>query len=173
MRVQSKLQCRSCWLYRRIYHRSASPDFHNRFKLHNDAKACFDRILNSHAMLHSCKFEVLDKNCKINSNTLCNMEYRVQIPLGTFQSHYKYSTISPIHDTCQGSGFSGTHWVYIGISMVSTLEQQNKRCTIIRSDNSITWMKKIIGFVDDKHEYTNYCKHNSLLTVANILQPLK
>ena len=49
--------------------------FTNIFKLQHDAKACFDRIINSHAMLTSRKFEVPEKICQINSATLRNTEY--------------------------------------------------------------------------------------------------
>ena len=53
---------------------------------------------------------------------------------------------------------------------MSSLEKQNKGCTILSPDNSIKWKKKIIGFVDDKRQYTNDRKINLLLTAANKLQ---
>ena len=83
--------------------------FRNLFELQNDAKACFNRILNSHAMLHSCNREVLDNICKIHSTTLRNKEYCIQAALGTSQNHYQHSTISPIHGKGQGPGSSSTH----------------------------------------------------------------
>ena len=39
-------------------------------KLQNDAVACFDRQVNSHAMLNSRKYEVPDQACKLLSATL-------------------------------------------------------------------------------------------------------
>ena len=57
--------------------------FTNLFKFQNDAKACFDCIINSRAMLTSRKFEVPDNIYQIHSVTLCNTEYRVQTSLGT------------------------------------------------------------------------------------------
>ena len=54
--------------------------------------------------------------------------------------------------------------------MTSSLEKQNKGCTILSPDNSIKWKKTIIGFVDDKRQYTNDWKINSLFTAANKLQ---
>ena len=108
--------------------------FRNLVKLQNDAKASFDRILSSHAMLYSCKFEVPDKICKMHSTTLRNTEYRVQIALGTSQRHYKYSTSSPIHGTDQGLDSYETHWVFISVHMRSTLKKENNSCTIISPD---------------------------------------
>ena len=57
--------------------------FNNLLKLQNDTKACFDCIINSHAILNIRKLEVPDKICKIHSATLRNTEYRVKTFLGT------------------------------------------------------------------------------------------
>ena len=44
--------------------------FHNLVILQNDAKACFDRIINNHSTLHSRRFEIPDKVCKIHFDTV-------------------------------------------------------------------------------------------------------
>ena len=86
--------------------------FQNLFKLQHDAKACFDRIINSHAMLNSRKFEGPDKICQMYSTTLRNIEYRVQTVLDTFTNHYKHSELYRIHGNGQGAGSFGTNWIY-------------------------------------------------------------
>ena len=43
--------------------------------LQNDTKACFDRIINSYAMLNNRKFDIPDKICKLYSITLRNIKY--------------------------------------------------------------------------------------------------
>ena len=43
--------------------------FHNLVILQNNAKACFDRIVNNHSTLHSRRFEISDQVCKIHSTT--------------------------------------------------------------------------------------------------------
>ena len=113
--------------------------FTNILNLQNDAKACFDRIIKSHAMLSSRKFKVLDKIYNIHSTTLHNTEYRVQTALGSSQNHYKNSLSSSLHGNDQDSGSSGTNWVYISVPIMSTLEKQNKGYTIISPDKKISW----------------------------------
>ena len=81
----------------------------------------FDRIINSHTILSSRKFEVLDKICMIHSITLRNTEYSVRIMLWTSNQYYKYSTSFLIHGNGQDAGSSGTNWVYISVSIMSTL----------------------------------------------------
>jgi len=51
--------------------------FHNLVILQNDAKSCFDRIINNHSTLHSRRFEIPDKVCKIHSTALRNIQYQV------------------------------------------------------------------------------------------------
>ena len=122
--------------------------FTNLFKLQHVAKACFDRIINSHAMLTSRKFEVPDKICQIHSDTL-HTEYRVKTALGTSNQYYKHSNSVPIHGNGQGAGSSGTVLVYISVPIMSTLDNHEEGCTIISPDKKIQWKKVIVGFVDD------------------------
>jgi len=83
--------------------------FNNLFKLQHDAKACFDRIINFHAMLSSRKFEVPYKIYQMHSATLRNTEYRVQTALDTSTHHYTHSESDPIHGNGQYAGSSGTN----------------------------------------------------------------
>ena len=121
-------------------------------------------------MLHSRKFEVIDKICKMHSINLKNTEFRVQTALGTSRRYYKHSIPSLIHDTSQSSGSSETHLVFISVPMTNTLEKQNNGCTIIGPDKKYKVKKTIIGFVDDKRQYANDWKSNSLLIPINKLQ---
>ena len=115
--------------------------FINLFKLQHDSKACFDRIINSHAMLTSRKFEVPDKIRKIYSATLRNTKYRVQTALGVSKQFYTHSEFEPIHGNEQGARLSGTVWVYISVPIMSTLDKHEEGCTIISSDKTIKWKK--------------------------------
>ena len=129
--------------------------FQNLFKLQHDAKACFDRIISSHAMLISQKFDVPDKICQIHSATLRNTEYRVQRVLGTSTNHYKHSELDPMHGNDQGAGSSGTNWVYISVPIKSTLNKHEEGCTIVSPDKKIKWERVIIGFVDNTRQCAN------------------
>ena len=111
--------------------------FTNLFKLQHDATTCFDRIINSHAMLNSRKFEVPDKICKVYSATLQNTEYRVQTALDISKQSYSHSELYAIHGNGQGAGSSGTVWVYISVSIMSTLDKHEEGCTIISPDKKI------------------------------------
>ena len=53
---------------------------------------------------------------------------------------------------------------------MSTLDKHNKGCTIISPDNSIKWKETIIDLINDKRQYINDWKRDSLLTTSNKLQ---
>ena len=81
-------------------------NFRNLVILQNDAKSCFDRIINNHSTLHSRRFEILDKAYKIYSTTLLNIKYHVQTTLDTAQCHYQNTIQNPAHESGQGTGSS-------------------------------------------------------------------
>ena len=54
--------------------------------------------------------------------------------------------------------------------MMEALEQLKKGCILMSPNKQITWKKTIIGFVDDKRQYTNDCLNNDLDTATTHLQ---
>ena len=54
--------------------------------------------------------------------------------------------------------------------MMSTLEQLNKGCVIMSPNKQMTRKKPIIGFVDDKRQYTNDWMNNNIDTTTTNLQ---
>ena len=129
--------------------------FNNLYKLQHDAKACFDRIINYHAMFSRRKIEVPDKISQMHSATLRNTEYRVQKTLGISTHHYKNSESDPINGNGQGAGSSGTNWVYISVPIMSILHTHEEECTIVSPDKKIKWENIMIGFVNDNWQYSN------------------
>ena len=93
------------------------------FKIQRDAKYCFDRIINSHAILNIHKFEVIDKICKMHSLILCNTKYRVQTAFDTSLNHLKNFSTTPIHGTRKRLGSICSHWVYIVVPMMENLDK--------------------------------------------------
>ena len=112
--------------------------FRNLVILQNDAKACFDRIVNNHSTFHSHRFEIPDQVCKIHSIILLNIKYRVQTTLGIASCIYQHTPQKPAHGSGQGAGSSCTEWFFISVPMITTLEQLNKGCLIMIPNKHIT-----------------------------------
>ena len=116
--------------------------FHNLVILKNDDKSCFDRIINNHSTIHSRRFEIPDKVCKIHCATLRNIQYRVQTALGIASCHYQNTPKAPAHGSGQGAGSSCTEQVFISVPMMETLEKLKKGCIIMNPNKQITWEKQ-------------------------------
>ena len=76
--------------------------------LQNNAKSCFDRIINNYITLHSRRIEIPDQVCRIHSTALLNIKYRVQTALGIASCHYQNTTQDLAHESGQGAGSSCT-----------------------------------------------------------------
>ena len=97
--------------------------------LQNDAMCCFDGIILSHAMLDAIKFGVLDQVCKLRATALYNTKYHIKTALETVTIVYSSDKKYSLFGTGYGSRSSGTHWLFISIPLMTTLE---KRAMIAR-----------------------------------------
>ena len=90
------------------------------------------------------------------------MNFRNRIGNKIFDIVYTSTAELKLHGAGQGIGNGGTHWNFISILMMETVEQAVPWCTIQLPNNHQTWEVKMLGFVDDK-------KHN----INNILKQLQ
>ena len=79
----------------------------------NDAKACYDRIVASLALIISHHFGVPEELCKTVGETLCLMEFRLRTAMGVSKQHYSHSPTTPIHGVGQGGTASPAFWLLV------------------------------------------------------------
>ena len=127
----------------------------NMAKLQNDATACYDRMISNLTSLVSRSYHVPDNAYKIQAHALKAMKYKVITALGISEDHHSHSTSFPIHGTGQGSGSSGTNWLFNSVPMMKLISQICNGLEIISPDKQITWTKHILGLVDDARQYSN------------------
>ena len=77
-------------------------------KLQNDVVTCFDWQVNTHAMLNSRKYEVLDQAYKLLSAILHQTKYHVKTALDILDTSYCSTPEYPFYGTGQGSICAGT-----------------------------------------------------------------
>ena len=95
-------------------------------KLHNDATACYDRMICNLSTLCSRSFGVPSQVCKLQANTLNIMEYKIQTNHGVSNKTYKSTKATPIHGQGQGSGHTGTSLVFNSVPMMKVIEKNVK-----------------------------------------------
>ena len=96
----------------------------------DDEMGCYDRIIRNHAVLNSRKYNIPENVCKVYSIAHDKMKYRNKI--GNKESNITYTSIEELelHEAGQGTDNGGTHWTFIIVPMMETVEQAVSGCTI-------------------------------------------
>ena len=92
---------------------------------------------------------VPDSSCKLQSSALQKIKYKVITALGASQSYYSSSKNKPLHGLGQDSGVSSINWLFASVQMMKPTGEIFKGYTTDFLDGSETWVKLILGFVDD------------------------
>ena len=71
------------------------------------------------------------------------------------------------HGIGQGSGASGTDWIFNSVSMFQVLQVRCAGCEMSSPHKQIKTSKHILGNVDDARQYTNDGIDNDLLHIMN------
>ena len=121
----------------------------NLAKLKNDATACFDRMVTNLTTLCCRLHNLPELACKPQSSTLNTMKYKIITAICTSQQSYYTTKQKPIHGTGQVSGASRSNWIFTSVPMMDTIEKICEGYTIYSPDKKITWVKHILGLVDD------------------------
>ena len=89
----------------------------------DDAKACYDRIIRSHAILNSRKFGIPNNICRLYSITYDKMVFKLIINNGISKGDNRSSKTQKLHGAGQGAGNGGTQWTFISIPMIDTIDK--------------------------------------------------
>ena len=121
----------------------------------NDAMECYDRIFHNHTISNIRKCDIPDNVYKVHSITHDKMKFRNKIENKVTDIVYTSTKQLELHGAGKGTGNGGTHWIFISIPMMETVEHVVPGCTIQLPNNHKTWEVKMLGFVDDKNHYVN------------------
>ena len=95
----------------------------------NDVIGCFDRMIQIHTMLNNRNFGVPDQVCTLHTKSLKNRKYYIKTALGTAKTAYFSNNKCKLYGSGQGSGSSGTHWLFVSIYLMKTLEKSSNHQT--------------------------------------------
>jgi hypothetical protein len=119
--------------------------------MYNDAKACFDRIIENMSNL-CCMREGLDpKLASLHAQTLEQMKYFIKAQYGcakTFNGHMKPD---PIHGSGQGASDSIARWGFVSDSIIRAYNKKAISDPITGPISDTVYNEKIQAFVDDSH----------------------
>ena len=138
--------------------------------LQNDAATCFDRMIRNLSSVCSRLHYVPDSVCRLQANALRRMKYKIRTIHGTSSKTYSNSVAIPIHRQGQGTGFAGTTWAFHSIPMIRVIEKSCSGCVMSSPNQLYQLTKYVLGFVDDKRQYSNDWKENNLAKIVTQLK---
>jgi hypothetical protein len=116
----------------------------------NDAKSCYDRIVNGLAMIAAQRLGMPPSAIATHAGTLHKMQYAIKSAFGVSEGYVQSSPGAFLFGTGQGSGASPAVWLTISTVLLATLSDlvprgmryssPNKKCTVERHSDA---------FVDD------------------------
>ena len=116
----------------------------------NDAKSCYDRIINSVAMMAARRLGMPENQVATHAGVLKNMRYVVKTAYGVSESYIQSTSSVFLFGTGQGSGASPAIWLTLSTLMLDTLKELLPRgMKYISPDQSMSVERYSDAFVDD------------------------
>lgn len=117
--------------------------------MYNDAKACFDRVIENISNL-SCMREVLPiEIAKLHNQTFKNIKYHIKHKGGIDHKPNQHSQTDPFYGVGQGSGDAGARWGLVSDCIIRAYNKQSSDAQITGPTSKLTINKKYQLFVDD------------------------
>ena len=120
--------------------------------------------------LYSSLHYVPDSVYRLQANAFKRMKYKIRTIHGTSTQTYINSTEIPIHGQEQGIYSAGTTLAFHSIPMMRVIEKSCSGC-VMSSPNKLYQLEKhILGFVDDKRQYSNDWNEHKIATITTQLK---
>ena len=91
---------------------------------------CYDRIIQSHAILNNRKFGIPNNICKVYSIAHGMIQFKTQINNSISKTSYSNTATLICHGAGQGAGNGRTNCTFINIPMIVVVEDVSQGCII-------------------------------------------
>jgi hypothetical protein len=140
----------------------------------NNAKSCYDRIVNSVAMLAATQLGMPDHAVAPHAGVLWAMQYSIKTMFGISDGYYKSVNDGKIlFGTGQGSGASLAAWLTISIVLLASLRTLIDRGMLFKNPNGTTTVERYLdAFVDDAQNGLNDAHLATPWTISDLSRRL-
>jgi hypothetical protein len=139
----------------------------------NDAKSCYDRIINSLAMLTAQRLGMPPTPIATHAGVLASTRYVVKTALGVSDSYIQSFPGSLLFGTGQGSGASPAVWLTLSTLMLDTLRDLVPRGMSYKSpDRTIHVERYSDAFVDNTQNGLTDAHLGNSWSLSTIIQQL-
>ena len=140
----------------------------------NDAKSCYDRIINGLAMLAARKFGMPTLAVQTHAGVLAAMEYSLKTSFGISELSIQSTPSSFLFGTGQGSGASPSVWLTISTTLLQALKSLIPRGMVFQSPDGLISVERYSdAFVDDTQNGTNDAHCSQSWTLDELIERLQ
>lgn len=121
--------------------------------MYNDAKACYDRIVENIGNLALMREGLNPKICKLHAQTMREIKYYVRHRFGIGTTPNKHMAPNPVHGNGQGAADSGDKWGALSDAIIRAYCKNSSTAKRYGPISFIQITEKIKAFVDDTSIY--------------------
>ncbi len=114
-----------------------------------DARACYNRIIATCAMLISMLHGMPAEACNMQKQMLENASFKIRTSLEESTETFSHSTTSPVYGNGQGSGALPPVWVLISSVLLDEMDQSKFRLRFQDPSGTIDHDRVMVVYVDD------------------------
>ena len=140
----------------------------------NDAKSCYDRIINGIAMLASRRLGMSTEAIAVHAGVLWGLQYMIKTVYGVSSGYYQSSKEAVLFGTGQGSGASPAVWLSISTILLASLQRLIHRgMRFSTPSDHISVERMSDSFVDDTQNGLNDAYLLNPLSLDQLIRNLK
>jgi hypothetical protein len=117
--------------------------------VYNDAKACFDRVLENLSNLLLLREGLPKEIALLHAQTFSQIQYYIKHKLGIGPKSHSHLNPHPVHGVGQGATDAPARWGAVGDALIRVYKEEATDANITSPISNITSNQKIAGFVDD------------------------
>jgi hypothetical protein len=117
--------------------------------LYNDAKACYDRVIENLSNMALMKQGLPLELAKLHSQTFTKIQYYIKHKLGIGNTPHSHRNPKPIYGVGQGSTDAPSRWGFVCDPLLEIYKELANDAIITSPLSTTTTNHKISGFVDD------------------------
>jgi hypothetical protein len=117
--------------------------------MYNDAKACFDRIVENLSNIACAQAGAPHNVLKIHSKCLHDAQYIIKHKYGLSKRFNQHNNPKPFLGVGQGAGDSSTRWGFLSDLIIKAYRHKSHSAGLYSSISKIYTDKRVQAFVDD------------------------
>ena len=122
----------------------------------NDATGCFNCVPCTMAMLASRQLGADTNICRMQADTLQNIQHQLRTAFGTSNKTYTSNDTTEIHGQGQGSRAGPPTWVFVSSLLLNCMTKHATGASFTCPYQQLTHTRHNDAFVDDVTGYVNY-----------------